>query len=191
MARVSAQARAAAREHLTALLTANAQDPADFDVDGIVDYLEHVAVGPNLVRNVNPAVLRAAIIARRHLGRFNADTITRELTATTADPTFVHELLMHRCMDEPEHMVDALAELVARSTGHKAAQKSADAIVEKLNAYEGNEGRDVWQDVIVRLDEYDPDATESADPNYASDVVVLTDGSVIRWDAQRDEWYVA
>lgn len=124
---MSTATREDAREYVVAMLATNAQDPADYDVDGIVDYLEVVAVGPDLVRDVNPAVLRAAIIARRHLGRFTADTITRELTATTADPTFVHELLMHRCMDEPERMVDVLAELVARSTGHKAAQKSADA----------------------------------------------------------------
>lgn len=115
---MSAQARAAAREHLAAMLTANAQDPADYDLGGIIDYLHAIAVSPDLIRDVNPAVLRAAIIARRHRGRFTADTITRELTATTADQAFVHELLMHRCMDEPEHMVDALAALATRNTSH-------------------------------------------------------------------------
>ncbi|WP_222113239.1 hypothetical protein [Gordonia paraffinivorans] len=126
---MSTPTRADAREYVVALLATNAQDPDDYDVDGIIDYLESVAVGPDLTRDVSPAVLRAAILARRHPNRFTADTITRELASPTADPTFVRELLMLRCMDEPEHMVDVLAELVARSTGHKAAQKSADAIV--------------------------------------------------------------
>lgn len=44
--------------------------------------------------------------------------------------------------------------------------------------------------MIYGLD-IDQDAIEAADPNGASDVVILRDGTVIRWDAQCDEWYVA
>lgn len=49
-------------------------------------------------------------------------------------------------------------------------------IVNRLNTYDGD---NIWQDIIWKLDSYDPDATEAADPNCASDVVILKDGSVI------------
>lgn len=74
---------------------------------------------------------------------------------------------------------------VARHDRH--ARPTAQEIADQLNAYRGD---NIWQDVICGLD-IDQDAIEAADPNGASNVVVLRNGSVIRWDAQRDEWYVA
>lgn len=73
---------------------------------------------------------------------------------------------------------------------------SAQEIVDRLNAYEASHAADdysdkpinnIWQDVIVRLSEYDQDATERA----GDDTIILRDGSIIRWDVQRGEWYVA
>lgn len=67
------------------------------------------------------------------------------------------------------------------------ARRTAQEIADQLNAYEGD---NIWQDVISGLD-IDQDAIEAADPNGASNVVVLRDRTVIRWDAHCDEWYVA
>ncbi|MDF3284984.1 hypothetical protein [Gordonia sp. N1V] len=71
-------------------------------------------------------------------------------------------------------------------------------IADQLNAYQTSHSADgsdgpvdnIWQDLIYGLDAYDPEATEAADPDSRSDVVVLTDGSTIRWDQQAGQWYV-
>lgn len=104
-----------------------------------------------------------------------------------------------------EYDIDAIADEVIgdyadgyRIAGHdefwasvaRHARPTAQEIADQLNAYEREGGDNIWQDVIYGLD-IDEDAIEAADPNSASDVVILRDGSVIRRDAQRDEWYVA
>lgn len=58
-------------------------------------------------------------------------------------------------------------------------------ILEKLNTYTGD---NIWEDVIRGLPEYDDAATDAADPNYDSDIVVLTDGTEINYDEQRGIW---
>jgi hypothetical protein len=58
-------------------------------------------------------------------------------------------------------------------------------LVDQLNQH----GGDVWQDVILPSGLYDEDATAALDPRGASDVIALTGGTVIRWDAQRNQWY--
>jgi prevent-host-death family protein len=63
------------------------------------------------------------------------------------------------------------------------------AIIDKLNAYEAGEGTNIWQDIILDLDEYDAAATEELDPSGASDRFALADGTIIRWDGSSDEWY--
>lgn len=55
-----------------------------------------------------------------------------------------------------------------------------------LNTYTGD---NIWEDVVYTLD-LDGDATELADPSCHSDVIILTDGTEIRHDAQRGEWVV-
>lgn len=74
---------------------------------------------------------------------------------------------------------------VSRHARH--ARPTAQEIADQLNAYEGD---NIWQDVICGLD-IDRDAIEAADRNGDSNVVVLRNGTVIRWDARCDEWYVA
>ena len=71
-------------------------------------------------------------------------------------------------------------------------------IADQLNAYEASHSADgsdrpvhnMWQDLIYGLDAYDPEATEAADPSGRNDLVVLTDGSTIRWDQQARQWHV-
>ena len=53
-------------------------------------------------------------------------------------------------------------------------------ILTKLNTYTGD---DLLNDVIYGLDEYDPDATEAADPNYRNNVFVLADGRTFQRNA--------
>lgn len=67
------------------------------------------------------------------------------------------------------------------------ARVDAAAVVAALNAYVGD---NVWEDVIYSLDGYDGAKTEAADPYGRSDVVVLTDGTVIRYVAQAGEWTI-
>ena len=47
-------------------------------------------------------------------------------------------------------------------------------------------GRDIWQDVILRLDGYDEAATDEADPNCASNRFV-SDGVLYEYVAQVQE----
>ena len=64
-------------------------------------------------------------------------------------------------------------------------------IIDKLNEYEAThtaEDHNIWSDLIRGLDEYDDEATDEADPNYESDVVVLTDGT--RIEHHGDEWVI-
>ena len=53
-------------------------------------------------------------------------------------------------------------------------------ILTKLNTYTGD---DLFNDAVYGLDEYDPDATEAADPNYRNNVFVLTDGRTFQHNA--------
>lgn len=69
---------------------------------------------------------------------------------------------------------------------------TAREVVDKLNYYEATHDspdHDIWNDVIRVLDEYDDEATDEADPNYESDVVVLTGGA--RIEHRDGEWVVA
>ena len=59
-------------------------------------------------------------------------------------------------------------------------------IIDQLNAYTGP---DVWNGVILDLDEYDEAATAEIDPSSSGDRFALTDGAVIRWDPQTKSWY--
>ena len=63
-------------------------------------------------------------------------------------------------------------------------------IIAALNDYEGavHDPYDAWQDVILRLSEYDGAATETADPTCMNDQIVLLDGTVIRWDYPTQRW---
>lgn len=58
--------------------------------------------------------------------------------------------------------------------------------IDTLNAYKGP---DIWQDVILRLDEYDEAATDAIDQG-GSDRFVAGQ-RVIRWDGQDGRWYDA
>ena len=71
--------------------------------------------------------------------------------------------------------------IMTSTTPQTQAERSAHA----LNAYTGD---NIWDDVILRLDGYDHDATEEADPDYGSDVVVFEDGSVIAWCEMTKLW---
>lgn len=64
---------------------------------------------------------------------------------------------------------------------------TAQQIADKLNEYDGD---NIWQDVILHLDEFDADATEAADPNGASNVVALTNGDQLHY-YRADGWIVA
>lgn len=67
-----------------------------------------------------------------------------------------------------------------------SASTGAELLVVLLDGYDGD---NVWQDVILPFKEYDPAATAAADPSGASDVVVMSDGSVARWDRATGTWY--
>lgn len=103
---------------------------------------------------------------------YNIDAIADEVIGDYADG--------YRLADHDEFWAS-----VSRHARH--ARPTAQEIADRLNAYEGD---NIWQDVICGLD-IDQDAIEAADPNGASNVVILRDCTVIRWDAQCDEWYVA
>lgn len=70
-------------------------------------------------------------------------------------------------------------------------------IVDRLNVWEGahpfairqERGLDVWQDIILGLDEFDEVATGTIDGSGGSDRFALTDGTVIRYDRQARRWY--
>jgi len=67
---------------------------------------------------------------------------------------------------------------------------STQEIVDQLNAFEATQtGADIWQDVIMRLDEYDEAATKDLDPSTANNVIGLSGGDVIRWDPQTKSWH--
>lgn len=71
-------------------------------------------------------------------------------------------------------------------------QTTAREIADRLNEYEATHtvlDHDIWNDVIRVLDEYDDEATDEADPNYESNVVVLTDGT--RIEHREGEWVIA
>jgi hypothetical protein len=57
-------------------------------------------------------------------------------------------------------------------------------ITSQLNAYDGD---NIWQDVILGLDDYDESATDAIDTGQ-HDRFALDDGTVIRYDAQQSEW---
>jgi hypothetical protein len=61
-----------------------------------------------------------------------------------------------------------------------------------LNAYEAEHTdpreSNLWGDVIHGLPEYDEMATADEDPGARSDVVVLRDGSVVRYRAEQKAW---
>lgn len=61
---------------------------------------------------------------------------------------------------------------------------TATATITQLNSYTGD---NIWQDIVEHID-YDRAATEAADPADASDVIVLTDGTVIRYDHAAGAW---
>lgn len=62
---------------------------------------------------------------------------------------------------------------------------TAQSIADQLNNYDGD---NLWQDVILHLDAYDAEATEAADPNAASDIVILKNGSRLEHDG--NAWFV-
>lgn len=66
--------------------------------------------------------------------------------------------------------------------------RTAEQIAALLNEYEGG---NIWQDVILGLDEYDETRTAAIDPSYASNRVALADGSEIGYDEPSRAWYVA
>lgn len=70
---------------------------------------------------------------------------------------------------------------------------STQEIIDRLNAYDAEHppatSGDIWQDVILGLDEYDEAATDKLDGQQANDRFATTDGSVIRYDAQTKSWY--
>lgn len=70
-------------------------------------------------------------------------------------------------------------------------QTTAREIADRLNDYDATHNlldHDIWNDVIRGLDEYDDEATDAADPNYESNVVVLTDGT--RIELRENEWVI-
>ena len=75
----------------------------------------------------------------------------------------------------------------AAITGERLA-----AILTAVNTYETTHpeamSSDVWQDVILWLDEYDDQATLTADPGWQSDVAVLCDGTTITRNTPAREW---
>lgn len=106
---MSAYGRAAAREHLTELIESNGQDPADFDVDSIVDYLEPLAVGPDLIRAVTPATLTALLAAHDRRVVFAAADLVDEVQTTPAE--LMRELVLQRITRRPDAMTDIVVQL--------------------------------------------------------------------------------
>jgi hypothetical protein len=76
-------------------------------------------------------------------------------------------------------------------TNQKTPRTAAE-IAALLNAYEAEHTdpteSNLWDDVIVRLPEYDAAATADEDPTGRSDVVVLRDDSTIRYRPERAAW---
>ena len=71
-------------------------------------------------------------------------------------------------------------------------QTTAREIADRLNEYEATHtvpNHDIWNDVIRTLPEYDDEATSKADPNYESNIVVLTSGT--RIEHREGEWVIA
>ena len=69
---------------------------------------------------------------------------------------------------------------------------TAKKLAQALNEYDERTPvpeRDPWNDVITGFP-VDEDATAEADPNGSSDIVVLTDGSRVGYDYERQEWRV-
>ena len=62
---------------------------------------------------------------------------------------------------------------------------SVTEILDRLDAYTGD---NVWRDVIYRLAQFDPAATACL-LGGNSDRFVLIDGTAIRYDAKRGNWY--
>lgn len=60
-----------------------------------------------------------------------------------------------------------------------------DELIKALNEYKGD---NEWEDIIRQSGLLDEEATAEADPSGMSDIIVLTDGSVIIWDGPRGEW---
>lgn len=59
-------------------------------------------------------------------------------------------------------------------------------ILDKLNAYQGD---NVWQDIILHLDDYDEAATDALLGDVdGSDRLVLTEGTMIRFDRSSRSW---
>lgn len=58
-------------------------------------------------------------------------------------------------------------------------------LIEALNSYTGD---NEWEDVIRLSGLLDEEATYEADPGHMSDIIVLTDGSVIIWDGPLGMW---
>lgn len=76
-----------------------------------------------------------------------------------------------------------------QETGNHMTDKRYVEIYNLLNRYKGD---NIWQDIIVKLDGYDEDATAAADPSDQLDIVVLKDGTW-RHDASAfpgTEWQV-
>jgi hypothetical protein len=63
---------------------------------------------------------------------------------------------------------------------------TAQTLADELNAYQGE---NFWQDVVENYD-LDRDAIEQADPSGMSTVVILDDGSEVRYNESRKEWAV-
>lgn len=75
--------------------------------------------------------------------------------------------------------------------GVEAHFSTTDTLEHILNALNTYEDDDIWRHIILTLDEYDGDATGDLMDADGSDRFALTDGTVIRFDAQRREWSVA
>jgi hypothetical protein len=60
---------------------------------------------------------------------------------------------------------------------------------EKLNQINEYQGDNLWQDVIMGWSDYDPAATETADPICQNVIICFDDGSHLYWDGQ--EWQIA
>lgn len=58
-------------------------------------------------------------------------------------------------------------------------------LLKALNSYQGD---NEWEDIIRPSGLLDEKATHEADPGYMSDIIVLTDGSVIIWDGPLGLW---
>jgi hypothetical protein len=59
---------------------------------------------------------------------------------------------------------------------------TATEILAQLNSYDGD---NLWEDVVRALPNYDDAATEAADPDCHSDIIVLTDGTALYYEQGR------